>query len=74
MNKYPKRKPNRLTDYDYSKNGYYYVTICTQNHECIFGNIIHNRMILNQSGEIARNSWIDLPNHHKDIELEQKIK
>lgn len=32
----PKRKPNRLCDYDYSQNGAYFVTICTQNRERIF--------------------------------------
>ena len=26
----PKRKGNRLTDYDYSRNGAYFITICTQ--------------------------------------------
>lgn len=27
----PKRKPNRLSDYDYSKCGAYFITICTKN-------------------------------------------
>ncbi|MEG2699349.1 MAG: transposase, partial [Ruthenibacterium sp.] len=26
----PKRKPNRLKDYDYSQNGAYFITICTK--------------------------------------------
>lgn len=32
----PKRKPNRLLDYDYSTPGAYFITICTQNRKCIF--------------------------------------
>ena len=36
MNELPKRKPNRLKDYDYSQNGAYFVTICTQNRENLF--------------------------------------
>ena len=28
MKELPKRKPNRLKDYDYSQNGAYFVTIC----------------------------------------------
>lgn len=32
----PNRKPNRLCDYDYSQNGAYFITICTQNRERIF--------------------------------------
>ena len=40
MNELPKRKPNRLKDYDYSQNGAYFVTICTKNHENLFGAVI----------------------------------
>ena len=36
----PKRKPTRLKDYDYSQNGYYFVTICSHNKKCIFSNIV----------------------------------
>ena len=33
---YPKRKPNRLTGFDYSSSGTYFITVCTQNRECIY--------------------------------------
>lgn len=36
---YPKRKPNRLTGFDYSSSGAYFVTVCTQNRECILSEI-----------------------------------
>ena len=36
----PKRKPTRLKGYDYSQNGYYFVTICTHNKKCILSNIV----------------------------------
>ena len=29
----PQRKPNRITDYDYSQNGAYFVTLCTQDRK-----------------------------------------
>ncbi|MBR4905390.1 MAG: transposase [Clostridia bacterium] len=35
---YPKRKPNRLTGYDYSTTGAYFVTLCTKNNEMLFWN------------------------------------
>jgi len=35
MNK-PSRKPNRLANYDYSQNGKYFITICTQDRACLF--------------------------------------
>jgi hypothetical protein len=33
----PKRKPNRLKNYDYSQNGAYFVTMCTKNHANFLG-------------------------------------
>lgn len=41
-NKLPKRKHKRLKEYDYSSDGYYYVTICSKNMKCIFGKIDKN--------------------------------
>ena len=38
-NKLPKRKHPRLKGYDYSSNGYYFVTICTKDMKCIFGKV-----------------------------------
>jgi REP element-mobilizing transposase RayT len=34
-----KRKSIRLKNYDYSQAGLYFITICVQNRECLFGNI-----------------------------------
>ena len=36
----PKRKPTRLPRYDYSQNGYYFVTICTHNKQKILCDIV----------------------------------
>ena len=36
----PKRKSTRIKEYDYSKNGAYFVTICTHNKKCILSNIV----------------------------------
>jgi putative transposase len=38
-NKY-RIKSARLSGYDYTRNGAYFITICAQNRNCIFGNII----------------------------------
>ena len=45
----PVRKPNRLKDYDYSRNGAYFITICTKNHEELFGRIVGEATCLPQS-------------------------
>ena len=36
----PKRKPTRLKQFDYSQNGYYFITICTHNRKNLFCNIV----------------------------------
>lgn len=39
-NKIPHRKQLRLKEYDYSQEGYYFITICTQNRKCVLSKII----------------------------------
>lgn len=36
----PKRKQMRLKGYDYSQQGAYFITMCTNNRQCLFGNIV----------------------------------
>jgi REP element-mobilizing transposase RayT len=40
MNELPKRKPNRLINYDYSNEGAYFITICSNEHKYIFSRIV----------------------------------
>ncbi|MBR4865672.1 MAG: transposase [Clostridia bacterium] len=42
MNDHPHRKPTRLRDYDYSRNGCYFVTICTKDKEKLLSYIPDN--------------------------------
>jgi len=63
----------RLPDYDYSRPGYYFVTMCAQERECSFGNIENNRIVLNVVGMIVKKQWHDLPIHFPGIELDQMV-
>jgi putative transposase len=66
----PERKLNRLREYDYSKDGHYFVTICVKNRlECL-GKIYNERMIPNENGKIVIKCWDDLPNHYHNIRLD----
>ena len=40
MNELPRRKQIRLKDYNYSQNGYYFITICSKDRQCLFCNIL----------------------------------
>lgn len=56
------RRTIRLKQYDYSENGYYFVTICTQNRINIFGEIENNQMVLNKNGLILKIWLLNLSN------------
>ncbi len=48
---------HRMPGWDYSGNGYYFVTIVTFDRQWIFGEIIKKEMRLNAFGEIAHHEW-----------------
>jgi len=59
----------RLQSWDYGINGAYFITICTQNREHFFGNVVDGIMQLNELGQLAENYWLEIPNHFPFIEL-----
>jgi putative transposase len=65
-----RRRLTRLQQYDYSQPGGYFVTVCTKNRLCLFGEIDNDRMRLSSLGEIIRLSWFDLPKHYSNVELD----
>jgi len=67
------RRSIRLNGYDYSQPGDYFVTMCTQNRECIFGEIDNGKMKLNDIGQVVEDTWNDLPNHNLNIILDSFI-
>ncbi len=58
-----RRRSIRLKGYDYSQAGLYFITICTHNKKCLFGNVIEGEMVLNDGGEIAKQCLLDIPKH-----------
>ena len=67
------RRSIRLKGYDYSSPGSYFVTICAQNRDCIFGEINNEKMVLNEYGKTVEFTWYDLLNHVANIELDEFI-
>jgi putative transposase len=64
------RRSIRLKGYDYRQEGAYFVTICTQDRECLFGQVVEGQMRVNPFGEIVAWAWNDLPNHNPHDELD----
>jgi REP element-mobilizing transposase RayT len=64
------RRSVRLKHYDYSSNGAYFVTVCTNHRECLLGEIIDSKIVVNLAGKMVEDCWHDLPNYYKNIELD----
>ena len=64
------RRSIRLKDYDYTQEGAYFITICTKDKQCIFGDIKQGEMKLNLLGTIADECWQEIPQHFPHINLD----
>ena len=52
------RRSIRLRGYDYAQAGTYFVTICTRNHACLFGEVMDGEMRVNDVGRLVQNEWL----------------
>ncbi len=74
----PKRRPNRLPDYDYSRPGCYFVTACSKDKRHIFGTVVGDdvliapHVILSHTGKAVEQivstmpcveKYVIMPNH-----------
>jgi putative transposase len=52
------RRSIRLAGYDYAQAGAYFVTICTNKREFLFGEMVDGAVLLNELGAIAVDEWL----------------
>ncbi|MEW6262355.1 MAG: transposase [Thermodesulfobacteriota bacterium] len=64
------RRSLRLGGYDYAQPGAYFVTVCTQDRHCLFGEIEDGEMRLNKVGQIVRDEWIQTGRLRPSVELD----
>ncbi|HBH82298.1 MAG TPA: hypothetical protein DDY34_00605, partial [Bacteroidales bacterium] len=67
------RKSIRLKGYDYSRAGLYFITICVKDRECLFGEIVDGKMILNDAGKLVENEWLNIIVRFPNVQLHQHI-
>ena len=71
------RKPNRLSEYDYSQTGAYFITICTHGRENLFwddvgaDSIRPQNVPLSSAGKIVEQGIIQIPDHYENIEVDK---
>ncbi len=68
-----KRQSMRLKGYYYSQHDMYFVTICTQNRECLFGDVMDGSMKLNDAGKLVRKWWTGSTDRFRGIELDEYV-
>jgi putative transposase len=67
------RRSIRLKGYDYSTSGAYFITICTRDRVCWFGEVVDGEMRLNELGQRVRSVWQTLPRHFLNLTLDEFV-
>ena len=73
-NTLPKRKHPRLDRYDYSTSGAYFITICTQNRQCLLSHIVGRGLAPAEIqytiyGQIAREQLLLLEQRYPSLKI-----
>ncbi len=63
----PDRRSIRLRGYDYSQPGAYFITVCSESRECLFGEIRDGRILLSAFGRIVDDEW------HRTIQIRPNV-
>jgi len=67
------RRSIRLRDYDYRSDGAYFVTLCTYQRECLFGEVVDGEIRLNEYGRIVESIWEELSARYPVIDLDSFV-
>jgi putative transposase len=67
------RRSIRLRGYDYTQAGAYFVTLCVQGRECLFGTGAAGEMILIELGQIVQEEWKRSSEIRREIELDEFV-
>ena len=60
----------RLQNWNYGSSGLYFITVCTEDREHYFREIINDEMVLNELGFFVQSEWIKSPVIRPDMNLE----
>ena len=75
----PKRKQNRLSGYDYSQPGGYFITICTKGREELLGSVVGADVLigpqikLSPIGQVVHDVLASMPNVTKFVVMPNHI-
>ena len=67
------RRSIRLRAYDYARPGLYFVTLCTRNRECLFGEVVDDEPFLNDAGFMAAQCWRWLTAQYPRVQMDDWV-
>ncbi|HUU05650.1 MAG TPA: transposase, partial [Patescibacteria group bacterium] len=67
------RRSIRLKGFNYTQGNAFFVTICSYQKECIFGNISDGLMVLNEQGKCIEKAWLETAAIRPSIKLDEFI-
>ena len=67
------RRSRRWRGHDYGQPGSVFLTLCTFERACLFGEIVDGRMHLNGAGRIAERCWLEIPRHFPQASLDRFV-
>ena len=79
MEELPKRKKDRLTGYDYSANGSYYITVCTRDKQHILGHSVGGGVLdapyvrLSKCGAMVRDTLLEMDAFYDEITIDHYV-
>ena len=68
-----RHKSIRLKGYDYTQQGAYFVTICTQDKKLLFSQIVDGNIILSEFGKIIENEWVKTGQIRKNVIIDEYV-
>ena len=63
----------RLDCWDYSWEGFYFITICVKNRASLFGEVTNEKVVLSPLGVYAQKCWLEIPEHFAHVVLDEHI-
>lgn len=70
---YRGRRSIRLQNYDYTRDGAYFVTLCTHQRQCLFGNVQIDRVRPSHLGAVAQQYWQEIPQHFPFVHIDEFV-
>jgi REP element-mobilizing transposase RayT len=73
MSSYPTRRHHRLSGYDYSTPGFYFVTLCIQDRLPLLGTIAGDQVIYSPAGALVCECCEEIPHRSPGIMLDTLV-